>query len=156
MKWALYDFKSAKEPWFDAAEEAYYKKISHFVKFEIIHLKTKNVDRDQADLKVKFEETVLLEKLSSDDYIIVFDEKGNQYDSTEFAKLVTKAEESAKKRCVLIIGGAFGLGEKLKQKAHVSISLSKMVMNHLVAETVVLEQFYRAQTIINRIPYHNI
>lgn len=156
MKWVLYDFKSAKEPWFDNAEVTYQKKISHFVNFEIHHLKTKNVDRKLADQKIKFEESILLEKLSSDDYVIIFDEKGKQYDSIEFAKIITRAQESAKKRCVLIIGGAFGLGEKLKKQAHVTIGLSKMVMNHLIAETVVLEQFYRAQTIINRIPYHNL
>lgn len=156
MKWVLFDFKSAKEPWFDEAEATYLKKINHFVKFEIIHLKTKTVDRDQAAIKIKFEESVMSEKLTDDDYLIVFDENGKPCNSLEFSDIVKRAQESGKKRCVLIIGGAYGLGEEIKKRAHRKVSLSGLTMNHLVAETVTLEQFYRAQTIINRIPYHNI
>ena len=155
MKWLLLDFKSAAEPWFENAEAAYLKKINHFINFETLHLKTNKADRDQAAIKIKFEETSLLEKLSSDDYLIVFDEKGKKHDSISFSKVIDKAAQSGKKRVVLIIGGAFGLSDAVKNKAMITISLSDLVMNHLVAELVVLEQLYRAQTILNRIPYHN-
>jgi len=156
MKWVLYDFKSAAENWFEAAEQTYLKKINHYTKFEITHLKTNKSDRDQAAIKIKFEEESLLAKLSNDDFVILFDEKGKKYDSIVFANLITKAQESGKKRGVFLIGGAYGISDVIKQKASVKVSLSDMTMNHLVAETVVLEQIYRGFTIINRIPYHNI
>ncbi len=155
MKWVLYDFKSAKEAWFEEAEALYLKKINHYEKFEIQHLKTSKSDRENAAFKLKFEEQQLLEKLTSDDFIIVFDEKGRSHDSILFSEIVKKSTDSGKKRGVLIIGGAFGLSDAIKKKANVTIRLSDLVMNHLIAEAVVLEQFYRAQTIINRIPYHN-
>ena len=155
MKWLLLDFKSANEPWFEHAEAAYLKKINYFINFETIHLKTNKADREQADIKIKFEEARLFEKLTSEDYIIVFDEKGKKHDSVSFSKLIDKAGQSGKKRGVLILGGAYGLSDAVKNKATQTISLSDLTMNHLVAELVVLEQLYRAQTILNRIPYHN-
>lgn len=156
MKWLLFDFKTANEPWFEQAEAIYKTKINHFVKFDTAHLKSNKVSRDQAAIKIKFEEEKILEKLTSDDYIILFDSKGKVTDSLAFSKLVEKAEQSGKKRAVLIIGGAYGISDVIKSKAHQKISLSEMTMNHLVAEVVVLEQLYRAFTILNRIPYHNI
>ncbi len=155
MKWALYDFKTAKEPWFDAAEEVYHKKIKPYSPLEIIHLKTIKADRDESELKKNFESKVLLEKLTSDDFVILLDEKGKKYESIEFSKLIVSAQESGKKRGVFIIGGAFGVSEDIKKRSPKMICLSDMTMNHLVAEIMLLEQFYRALTIINRIPYHN-
>jgi 23S rRNA (pseudouridine1915-N3)-methyltransferase len=54
-----------------------------------------------------------------------------------------------------LIGGAFGVSDEVRQKSHRVISLSELTMNHLVAESVLLEQIYRSYTILNRIPYHN-
>ena len=155
MKWVLYDFKSAKESWFEDVKNIYLKKINHFIDFDIQHLKTIQVDRAQAAQKIKYEESILLEKLKDDDYIIVFDENGKDFDSIKFAEMLQKAQASGKKRGVFLIGGAFGLSLVIKKKAQVTVSLSSLVMNHLIAETVILEQIYRAHTILNRIPYHN-
>ncbi len=156
MKWVLFDFKSAQESWFEQAESVYIKKINYFSKFETVHLKTNKADREISQLKIKFEETRLLEKLTDDDFIILFDEKGKKQDSLSFSKLIEKAKQSGKKRGVLILGGAYGVSDTIKNKALATVTLSDLTMNHLVAEVVVLEQFYRAQTILNRIPYHNV
>lgn len=155
MKWVLYDFKTAKEPWFDSAEEVYQKKIKPYTGFELFHLKTLKADRGEAELKKNFEAKVLLEKLSSDDFIILLDQRGKKYDSIEFSKLINTAQDSGKKRGVFIIGGAYGVNDIIKNRSQKIICLSDMTMNHLVAELMLLEQFYRALTIINRIPYHN-
>lgn len=155
MKWSLFDFKTAREPWFDEAEQVYLKKIKPYATFEINHLKTLKADRDEATLKINFESKLLLEKLTSDDYIILLDENGKNYSSIEFSALINSVHESGKKRGVFVIGGAFGVSEQIKKKSHKMVCLSEMTMNHLVAEVMLLEQFYRALTIINRIPYHN-
>lgn len=156
MKSVLFDFKTAKEEWFEQAVFQYSKKISHYTEFEVQSLKTMKHGRDEAELKKKFEASELFKKIDYQDFVILFDETGKTFKSEDFADLITKGEESGKKRIVYIIGGAFGVTDEVKQRAQVKISLSSMVMNHLVAETVVLEQIYRAYTIKNRIPYHNI
>ncbi len=155
FKWVLFDFKTAKEPWFDELSALYEKKIKPYAKFEVVHLKTVKIDREEAEAKRKFEQKLILEKLSSDDFVILLDEKGKKIDSLQFSAIVLKASASGKKRGVFIIGGAFGVAESIKARSEVQICLSDMTMNHLVAEAVLLEQFYRAQTILNRVPYHN-
>lgn len=151
----LFDFKTAKEPWFDEVEALYQKKIKPYAPFEVLHLKTLKSDRDEAELKKKFEEKNLLEKITNDDYVILLDEKGLNLNSMQFSQLVQQVAESGKKRGVLIVGGAFGVTDTIKKRAQKTICLSPMTMNHLIAEAVLLEQFYRALTILNRIPYHN-
>lgn len=156
MKAVFFDFKTAKEEWFDIAVATYTKKINPFIPFEVISLKSSKTDRDDAQAKKKQESEDLLKKITSDDYVILFDEKGKDLDSLQFSKQIEAAQMSGKKRLVFIIGGAFGVSDEIKNRAQLKVSLSKMVMNHLVAETVALEQIYRAYTIIKRIPYHNI
>lgn len=156
MIWALFDFKTAKEEWFQIAELLYLKKVKPYAEFQIFHLKTDKSDRSEKDLKKKFEAEQLINKLSKDDYIILFDEAGKKMDSMAFSELIRTVNISGKKRGVFIIGGAYGVADEIKKRADKTISLSDMTMNHLVAEIVLLEQFYRAHTILNRIPYHNI
>ena len=156
MKSVLFDFKTTKEEWFEKVVLQYTKKISHYAEFEIQSLKTMKHGRDEFDLKKKFEASELFKKIDQNDFVILFDEAGKVFNSENFADQITKCEESGKKRIVYIIGGAYGVTDEVKQRAQIMIRLSSMVMNHLVAETVVLEQIYRAYTIKNRIPYHNI
>ncbi len=156
MKSVLFDFKTSKEPWFDEAKAVYLKKISGFINFEIISLKTLKQSRDDLKAKKKFEEDELFAHLKPDDFVILFDEIGRDLTSVQFSEQLEKATTSGKKRIVYVVGGAYGVSENIKMKAHLKISLSKMIMNHLVAETVVLEQIYRALTIQKNIPYHNI
>ncbi len=155
MKSVLFDFRSTKEEWFEQAVFQYSKKISHFADFEIQSLKTMKHGRDEAELKKKFEASELFKKIDQNDFVILFDEIGKSIRSEDLAEQITKCEESGKKRIVYIIGGAFGVTDEVKQRAQIKISLSSMVLNHLVAETVLLEQIYRAYTIKNRVPYHN-
>ena len=156
MKFVLYNLATAKEEWAEAASELYRKKISHFVSFEIQHLKPKKSSRDDADFKRNEESKNLLENLSQDDYVIIFDERGQALDSLQFAKKIETALGSSKKRVVFVIGGAFGVNEDVRSRAQLKVSLSPMVLNHLMAQSVSLEQIYRAFTIIHKIPYHNI
>lgn len=155
MKSVLFDFKTSKDEWFEKALQQFDKKISHYADFEVITLKTLKLDRDEADRKKTFEEGEIIKKISKDDFVILFDEKGKMLTSIGFADQITKCETSGKKRICYIIGGAFGVTDKIKQRSDLQLSLSSWVLNHLVAETVVLEQIYRAYTIKNRIPYHN-
>jgi len=67
MKWVLYDFKTAREPWFDEAEQVYKKKINPFAAFDIVHLKTMKADREDAELKKRFESKQLLGKITTDE-----------------------------------------------------------------------------------------
>lgn len=156
MKFILYNLATAKEAWAEEVCGLYEKKISHFIPFSVQSLKAKKSAREDADFKRNEESELLLKNLSKDDYVVLFDERGSTFDSIQFAKKIEGILGSSKKRAVFIIGGAFGVNEEVRQRADLKVALSPMVMNHLMAQAMGLEQIYRAFTIIKKIPYHNI
>jgi 23S rRNA (pseudouridine1915-N3)-methyltransferase len=156
MKFILYNLATAKEPWAEQASELYKKKINHFISFDIQTLKAKKSAREDADFKRNEESELLLKNINSDDFVVLFDERGTVFDSLKFAQKVENILGSSKKRAIFIIGGAFGVNEDVRKRADLKVNLSPMVMNHLMAQTMSLEQIYRAFTIIKKIPYHNI
>jgi 23S rRNA (pseudouridine1915-N3)-methyltransferase len=62
---------------------------------------------------------------------------------------------SSKKEIIFLIGGAYGLSEKILKRANQKISLSKMTFSHQMVRILFLEQLYRSFTIIRNQPYHN-
>jgi 23S rRNA (pseudouridine1915-N3)-methyltransferase len=98
---------------------------------------------------------LLLSVLAKDDFIVLFDERGKTFNSIEFSKKVENILSSSKRRGVFIIGGAYGVSDEVRARAQLVVTLSPMVMNHLLAQTVALEQIYRAFTILKNTPYHN-
>ena len=157
MKLVLLTIVSNNEPWFQQAKELYAQKINHFVPFEIEALKASKVDRGQADLKKKLESEMLLKWLKPTDFVVLLDEKGKSFDSLKLAQWYEKElAHSSSKRMVFVIGGAFGVNEELKKRAQVVLTMGPWTLNHLVAQTVLLEQIYRMMTITKGLPYHNI
>lgn len=156
MKFILYNLATAKEAWAEEASELYKKKISFFVPFEIQGLKPKKTSRDESDFKRNEESDLILKNIQKDDYVILFDERGSVLDSVQFSKKIETILGSSKKRAIFIIGGAFGVNDEVRSRADLKVSLSPMIMNHLMAQAMCLEQLYRAFTILKKIPYHNI
>ncbi|MCB0356300.1 MAG: 23S rRNA (pseudouridine(1915)-N(3))-methyltransferase RlmH [Bdellovibrionales bacterium] len=156
MKAKLFWFPSTRESWLEQFIAIFDKKINFYLSFEIEALKVKKLGRESAEYKVQHEEKLLLSKINSSDFVILFDEKSatvkNSYD---FSNKLVKALESSKQRVVFVIGGAFGLGEEVKKRANLRISLSNLTLSHQVATVIVLEQIFRALTIWKNHPYHN-
>ena len=94
-------------------------------------------------------------KLTSADLVLLLDEKGKEHSSLEFAKQMQKYLNMPGKRMVFIIGGPYGFAPEIKERAHQSLSLSKMTFNHQMAKLFFLEQLYRAMTILKGEPYHH-
>lgn len=116
----------------------------------------KKAGRESSEIKKEHEEKILLSKIRDSDYVIVFDEKGYSCkDSIEFSQKLVHALESSKQRIVFIIGGAFGLGDKVIERSDMRLSFSKLTYSHQVAMVVGLEQIFRSFTIYKGHPYHN-
>jgi len=155
VKFVLGTCASAKEPWSTEAEKVYLKKITPLIGFEIKKLQGKKSDRENQQQKRKSDSDLLLKEIKEDDYVILFDEKGEVMDSPRFSQKINQCLQSGKKRVLFVIGGAYGVDERVQARAQQKTSLSKMVFNHLVAQTVVMEQIYRAFAILKNLPYHN-
>ncbi len=155
MKFIFLHVSSSKEKWCEEATTLYSQKIKHFTPFEMTTISSKKLARAEASAKLQLESEEILNFLEPDDFVILFDEKGKAASSEQFAEVVQKILMSGKKRCVWIIGGAFGVSEELKKRAQVKLSLAPFVLNHQVAQVVALEQIYRAFTLLKGLPYHN-
>ncbi len=105
------------------------------------------------DLVKKAEATQIIKAIPKNSAVIVLDPGGTEMDSKEFARCVNNSILTGK-GVVFIIGGAYGLDKEVLSAAQSIVSLSKLTMPHLLAKLVLMEQIYRAQTIINGHPYH--
>lgn len=81
------------------------------------------------------------------------DERGKLLTSVELSEYVRKAQNQSRD-LVFAIGGDEGLSDAVKQRANLTLSLSKMTLPHRLARVVLVEQIYRAYTLIRGEPYH--
>ena len=134
----------------------YQKRLGFYIKFEfeiISDLKnTKNLTEDQQKQK---EGELILGKLNTTDILILLDENGKQMDSISFSNYLQKHMNSGIKQLVFVIGGPYGFSEEVYNKAQGKLSLSKMTFSHQMVRLFVIEQFYRAFTILRNEPYHH-
>lgn len=130
--------------------EDYLKRIKNI---NIIEIPTKNNFADNMELTKKYEHEKIAKYLIGKT-IICMSEEGKQYTSPEFAKFLTKTCQDHQKTITFIIGGAAGLDQELKKKSHQIISLGKMTFPHMLARILLVEQIYRADTLIKGHPYH--
>jgi 23S rRNA (pseudouridine1915-N3)-methyltransferase len=101
----------------------------------------------------QFEASLIQKYLDKSSYKIVLDVQGKKITSEKFASIF-EAQMMNGLNIDFIIGGAFGLDQNILTLANFCLSLSDMTLPHQLAKIVLLEQIYRAQTIINNHPYH--
>ncbi len=85
---------------------------------------------------------------------LILDERGKGFTSRALAEEIRKIEGNPRKTCALVVGGADGLSERVRDSADLLWSLSPLTLQHELALVVALEQIYRAHTILTGIPYH--
>lgn len=134
----------------------YQKRLGFYIKFEFEILpdlkKVKNLSEEQQKQK---EGELILAKISATDFLILLDENGKQYDSVAFSEHLQKHMNSGIKQLVFVIGGPYGFSSEVYQKANGKISLSKMTFSHQMIRLFMIEQLYRAFTILKNEPYHH-
>jgi len=106
------------------------------------------------DIKQK-EGEQLLAKLKPGDILILLDDKGMQFDSSDFAEFLQKQMNQSIKTLIFAVGGAFGFSNEVYSRANFKLSLSKMTFSHQIIRLIFAEQLYRAFTILNNEPYHH-
>lgn len=101
----------------------------------------------------QYEAKLIQDKLVRGAYIVALDLSGKQYSSEEFS-LIFSRQMMEGRDIDFIIGGAFGLDKSILNLSNVKICLSKMTLPHQMAKLMLIEQIYRAQTILEGHPYH--
>ncbi len=145
---------SIKEKYYSDAISEYLKRLSKFYNIEIIELKEEKMPKNysNADIEnVKTKESLAMEKVMKG-YVIILDERGEQFSSVKMAEKLSKIMLS-NSTISFVIGGSWGLSEDIKKKANMLLSFSKFTFPHQLMRVVLLEQLYRQTTILNNIPY---
>ena len=136
--------------------DEFQKRLKHYIKFEIEIIpdlkKVKNLSVEQ---RKQQEGSLILNRIESTDQLILLDEKGHQFRSLEFSRFLQKKMNSGIKQLVFVIGGPYGFSDEVYQKAQGKVSLSKMTFSHQMIRLFMVEQLYRAFTILHNEPYHN-
>jgi 23S rRNA (pseudouridine1915-N3)-methyltransferase len=134
----------------------YENRLKHYVKFELdIIPDLKNAKNLSENQQTEKEGELILKKLNATDVLILLDENGKQFDSVEFSGYLQKKMNSGIKQLVLVIGGPYGFSDAIYSKAQAKISLSKMTFSHQMVRLFIVEQLYRAFTILKNEPYHH-
>ncbi|MBQ9180767.1 23S rRNA (pseudouridine(1915)-N(3))-methyltransferase RlmH [Candidatus Saccharibacteria bacterium] len=117
--------------------------------------------RKPFDVKWETYDEVKLEALlgkwpfvSGRDYVIVADERGENWSSPEFAATCEKAFNGGRE-VVIIIGGAYGVSSEVRERADAVWSFSRLVFPHMLMRVMMAEQIYRAQEISRGGKYHH-
>lgn len=132
----------------------YEKRIRRYLPFVIRELSPGKTPKDRYAVKL-LEGKLLLKSLDKKTFVILLDERGERYTSVQFAGILEKKMMEGNKDLVFIIGGAFGVSDEVYRRADRVISLSPMTFSHQVVRILLMEQLYRALTIIHGEPYHH-
>jgi len=134
----------------------YETRLRRFIPFSIEYVPDikKSGKLSEAEQMAK-EAELLLAKTKPEDKLIILDERGTQHTSVGLAKFLQQIMNSGVKQVVFIIGGPYGVDQRLKQRAADSWSLSKLTFSHQMVRLFAVEQLYRAMTILKNQPYHH-
>jgi 23S rRNA (pseudouridine1915-N3)-methyltransferase len=135
-----------KEPAIASLTDEYLKRISRYAPVEGISL------RDEADLLAKFGKN---SKSGAKSSLVLMDSRGKEFTSEQFAKFLGDYQDTNPLPLVFAIGGADGFAAETRSAAANTISLGKMTMPRELARVFLLEQIYRALTILKGHPYHS-
>lgn len=136
--------------------ERYSKRINFYMPAEIVALPdikaSKNLPTEQQCIK---EGEMILSKISTSDYVVLFDELGKEMTSREFSQFIEKKASTLSRNLIFVIGGPFGFSKAVYDRADYKMALSKMTFTHEMARVLASEQLYRALSILNGSSYHH-
>lgn len=141
-----------KENFIKDGIQEYSKRIGSYDKFQIIEVKEFNQKTIQQNMSD--EGKLLLKEINDSDFVVTLEIKGKQLDSVELANLITDTFNYKSTSIVFIIGGSNGLSNEVINRSNYHLSFSKLTFPHQLMRLILVEQIYRALTIINNQEYH--
>lgn len=147
-----------REQFYMEAFNEYSKRLSAYCKFECVELNETKLGSSPSDKEIAAaldKEAVDIERaLGKDAYVIAMCVEGKQLKSEDFAQKINSLAVSGRGRICFVIGGSFGISQRIKQRADMRLSMSEMTFPHHLARVMLAEQIYRAFKIIKGSKYH--
>jgi 23S rRNA (pseudouridine1915-N3)-methyltransferase len=142
-------------PEIDAGVARYLDRLQHYAHVEVHVARAEKLSlKTPADILREREAERILKFAEKHQFLVVWDQAGKQLDSPGFSQFLKGLENRAVSDVGMVIGGPLGVAPKLLEQADGVLSLSKMTFPHDLARLVMVEQLYRAFTILKGEPYH--
>lgn len=155
MKTLLILVGRTKEAYLSEGIAVYAGRLKHYMPFDIAVVpELKNTANMPEAVQKQREGEAILKLLLPNDTVVLLDERGRQPTSVELADWLAQKRRDAA-RLVLVVGGPYGFSPEVYDRAKEQISLSRMTFSHQMVRLILVEQLYRACTIINGEPYHH-
>ena len=147
-----------KEPFYRTAAAEYEKRMKAYGGIRITELSEvrlpENPSSAQIQRALQKEAEAVLEKLPKNCWLCILTPEGKFLSSPQLAEKLQSVRSGGKSELVFLIGSSFGLDQALQQKGDFLLSMSPMTFPHHLARIIVLEQLYRAESILNGSKYH--
>lgn len=154
MKLTIINIANKMPAWIQDGCDEYLKRINHGkYSCQIIEIKADKNPKKTPLENMSIEAKKIELAIPKDSFVVALDERGKSYDSIKFANTLEQTSLNHPNIC-FIIGGADGIHPELRNKANLIISLSSMVFPHALVRVIILEQIYRAISILENHPYH--
>ncbi len=155
MRLTILCMGKTKERFIREGIEKYLRYLNPYAETSLKELKEEKITdlKDAPSIRKKEAERIR-KAIPAGAYIISLDERGDEFTSHEFAAYVNGIFESGAREIVFIIGGAMGLDGEITAAANRCLALSRWTLTHEMARLVLLEQLYRACTIVKGKRYH--
>ena len=140
-------------PWELDGINYYTKQLNNQININFINIKGQQHPKRSIEEVLKLESDYILKKIPDDSFLISWDSSGDKIDSKEFSKVIENSMTNNLKLC-LIIGGSFGLDKNILKNSQIVLSASNFTFPHRLFRIILIEQIYRAFSIINNSPYH--
>ena len=141
-----------RDPWVKEVVAEYAGRIRRYAPLELSEARDEK-GAEAEDMRRR--ECERIEKMiPSDATLVLLDERGEQMDSPGLAAYIGKQRDTGTGELVFAIGGAYGFSEEFRRRGCL-LALSKMTFTHQMVRVFLLEQIYRAFTILNNEPYHH-
>tara|TARA_X000001036_G_scaffold398317_1_gene401118 strand:- start:212 stop:676 length:465 start_codon:yes stop_codon:yes gene_type:complete len=139
--------------WESKGIEFYIKQLPKNLSIDFINLKSQQNPNFTLNEVLDKESSLILSKISKNDFVISWDLDGDNIDSKDFSNFILDCQK-LRQKIIFIVGGSFGLSPTVIKRSDKVFSASKLTFPHRIFRLLLVEQIYRAHTIISNMPYH--
>jgi len=155
MRITLVESGKTRDPFIRDGVELFRQRLVRYVPFKIDTLPDLKNTRSMTMKEVQDKEgEMIIKRIRTGDYVILLDERGEEYNSVSFAEYLNGLERQVN-QVLFVIGGPYGFSQQVYDRSDTRLSLSKMTFSHQLVRVLFLEQLYRAFTILKGEPYHH-
>ena len=137
------------------AAERYLNRIKHFFPIEVVEVASERGRQARDDVAImRAQSARLVSAIPERGFAVVLDERGQLFDSLKFAKWIERLTIDQPHGVNFVVGGDVGFDDSVRARADKLLALSPMTLPHQFARVILLEQIYRACTLMRNISYH--